>query len=64
ALASATATFTLMWNVGAALGPLITGAAMDAMGASGLPVTLAIMSAAILPLAFGAWRRRTAATVE
>ncbi len=58
ALASAAATFTLMWNVGGSVGPFITGGAMEAFGAQGLPISLAILSTLVLPFTFGAWLRR------
>ena len=57
-LASATAAFTLMWNVGAAAGPALAGAAMERLGAPGLPVALALMSAAVLPLALRSFLAR------
>lgn len=58
ALASAAATFTLMWNVGGSVGPFITGGAMEAFGPQGLPVSLAILSSLVLPFALGAWLRQ------
>lgn len=58
ALASAAATFTLMWNVGGSLGPFITGGAMEAFGAEGLPISLAVLSTFVLPFAFAGWLRR------
>jgi MFS family permease len=58
ALASAAATFTLMWNVGGSVGPFIAGGAMEAFGPQGLPISLAILSSLVLPFALGAWLRR------
>jgi MFS family permease len=58
ALASAAATFTLMWNVGGSVGPFITGGAMGAFGPQGLPISLAVLSSLVLPFALGAWLRR------
>ncbi len=58
ALASATASFTLMWNLGGFFGPSIVGEAMDTAGPEGLPAALAILSALILPFALIGWLRR------
>lgn len=60
ALASAATLFTLMWNLGSLVGPLVTGAAMQRFGPAAMPWTLAVMAALVLPLAIGAWLRRRA----
>jgi len=58
ALASATATFTLMWNVAAALGPPLTGQAMDSFGPQGLVWFMALLSISAVPLGYRVWRRQ------
>ena len=42
-LLAANSAFGLMWGIGGILGPSIAGAAMDAIGPQGLPVTLGVL---------------------
>jgi len=47
ALVAGNAAFSLMWGVGGILVPPLTGGVMDAIGASGLPITLGAICAAL-----------------
>ena len=47
ALVAGNAAFSLMWGVGGILVPPLTGGVMDAIGASGLPITLGTICAAL-----------------
>lgn len=58
ALASAAAMFTLMWNAGSTVGPLVVGDTITRFGAEAMPWTLAALSALALPLTIGGWLRR------
>jgi MFS family permease len=64
-LAAASALFGLMWGAGSVLGPQIGGLAYDYLPRHGLPLSIAMMSAALVPVAFGSWlRQRRAAGID
>ncbi len=54
-LAGANTAFVMIYEFGSASGPVIAGAAMDAIGRDGLVLTVGLASAAFL--LFGLWRR-------
>jgi MFS family permease len=60
-LASANAAFVFMFGIGALMGPLMTGPAMDAVGPQGLPLVLGLIAAAYTILAtqrYFHWKKR------
>jgi MFS family permease len=63
ALVAGNAAFALMWGAGGVLGPPLSGAAMQGIGAVGLPIVIAALSAGLLGFAAyrEAARRRGAA---
>lgn len=50
ALASASAAFIMIYEAGSLVGPVVAGAAMDAIGVAGLPAVLALGFAALMVL--------------
>ncbi len=56
-LSAAVTTFTLMWSVGALVGPPVVGAVNDLLGPAGLPVSLALFAAAFVPMVGRDWWR-------
>lgn len=50
-LATAQASFGVIWGIGSLIGPATTGVAMDAMGNDGLPVMLVLVAVAFLVIA-------------
>jgi MFS family permease len=60
-LAAASALFGVMWGAGSVLGPQLGGVAYDYLPVHGIPLTIAFMSAALLPFPIAAWLRRRAA---
>jgi predicted MFS family arabinose efflux permease len=57
-LASASAVFNLMWGLGSLFGPALGGLAMTAWPPHGMPASVALLLALLLPLALGAWWRQ------
>jgi MFS family permease len=57
ALAAASAAFVMLYETGSMVGPVIAGGAMDAIGPSGLPLTLALAFAVLFVMALGISRR-------
>jgi predicted MFS family arabinose efflux permease len=63
-LVSANAAVIIAYGIGALVGPLVAGAAMDVIVPHGLSVALALMAAAYLAVAVVRARRGRAATPE
>jgi MFS family permease len=61
-LAAASALFGVMWGAGAVLGPQLGGVAYDSLPLYGIPLSIALMFAVLLPLSTAAWLRRRALT--
>lgn len=59
-LAAASALFGVMWGAGSVLGPQLGGVAYDHLPLHGIPLSIALMSAVLLPFPFAAWLRRRA----
>ena len=57
-LVAGNAAFSLMWGLGGIAVPPATGAAMDLLGAEGLPITLGLLCLVLATA--GAVRRRVA----
>jgi len=57
-LAGASTMFTFMWNVGAFLGPPVTGKVMESAGLGAFPYVLFAMTVAFLPVAVASYMRR------
>jgi MFS family permease len=57
-LAAASALFGVMWGAGSVLGPQLGGVAYDYLPVHGIPLTIAVMSAVLLPFPVAAWLRR------
>jgi len=59
-LAAASALFGVMWGAGAVLGPQLGGVSYDYFQPHGIPLTMAALSAIVLPFPLAAWLRRRA----
>ena len=59
-LVAGNSAFALMWGIGGIAGPPAAGAAMDAIGLQGLPLTLGLICFALAATALPASRRRRA----
>ncbi|MBW2397298.1 MAG: MFS transporter [Deltaproteobacteria bacterium] len=59
-LAAASALFGVMWGAGTVLGPQLGGLAYDFFPPHGIPLSLAVLTAMLLPFPMTAWLRRRA----
>jgi len=59
-LAAASALFGVMWGAGTVLGPQLGGVAYEHLPPHGIPLTLAFLTALILPFPMKSWLRRRA----
>jgi MFS family permease len=57
-LAAASALFGVMWGAGTVVGPQLGGLAYDYFPPHGIPLSLALLTAMLLPFPLGAWLRR------
>jgi MFS family permease len=59
-LAAASALFGVMWGAGTVLGPQLGGLAYDHFPPHGIPLSLAVLTAMLLPFPMATWLRRRA----
>ena len=57
-LAGASTMFTVMWNMGALIGPPVTGMVMASQGLTAFPYVLFVMTVAFLPITLASYLNR------